>query len=90
MEEFNNIELNDEELDNVAGGVRTATFERVTTEKGECIKVSTFVDEHEVLDGGGEHHRQSSGHRYIGEEFLQEAIKRYKERGYDIICKWEQ
>ena len=29
MEDFNNIELNDEELDNVAGGVGTATFERL-------------------------------------------------------------
>ena len=90
MEEFNNIELKDEELDQVAGGVMTAIFEHAITEKGECIKVSTFVDEHEVLAGGGEHHRQSSGHRYIGKEFLQEAIKRYKERGYDIVLKWEQ
>ena len=28
MEEFNNIEMSEEELDNVAGGVRTVTIER--------------------------------------------------------------
>lgn len=90
MEEFNNIELKDEELDQVAGGVMTVTYERAITEKGECIKVTPFVDEHEVLDGGGEHYRQSSGYSYIGEEFLQESIKRYKERGYKIILKLER
>lgn len=44
-----------------------------------------------LVDGcAGEHYRQYSGHMYIGKEFLQETIKRYKERGYDIVLKWKQ
>ena len=85
MEEFNNVELNDEELDQVAGGVRTATFELL--EDGR-IKLTTFVDERDVAADGTQlsiHH--SEGSRVIKAKFLEKAIKDYTERGYEIIRK---
>ena len=85
MNELKNVEMTEEELDNVAGGVRTATFELL--EDGR-IELTTFVDERDVAADGTQlsiHH--SEGSKVMKAKFLEKAIKDYTERGYEIIRK---
>ena len=84
MEEFNNIEMKDEELDQVAGGVRTATFERLENGK---IRLTTHIDEIVVEEDGTKTSVHSDGEMPIKEKYLQKAIEKYKERGFEIIFK---
>ena len=85
MNELKNVEMTEEELDQVAGGVKTATFELL--EDGR-IKLTTYFDEREVAaDGTQLSIDHSEGSMVIKAKFLEKAIKDYTERGYEIIRK---
>ncbi|MBR3721131.1 MAG: hypothetical protein IKN12_00020 [Selenomonadaceae bacterium] len=79
MEEFNNIELNDEELDNVVGGVitKTATFERLND--GHNTRILTIDVEEE---GISRYHQRIHLPKWPD---VVKAMNRYREQGYKII-----
>ena len=83
MEEFNNVEMTEEELDNVAGGVRTATFKLL--EDGR-IEETIYVDEREISPDGTVFHVYHDESRQVFQrKFLEKAIEKYTKKGYEII-----
>lgn len=87
MNEINNAKMTEEELDQVAGGLKTATFERLESGK---IRLTTFVDEITVLEDGSASQHKSEGHQPVREKDLQKYIELYTKRGYKIILKLGQ
>ena len=87
MRKFNNAKMTEEELDQVAGGLKTATFERLESGK---IRLTTFVDEITVLEDGSKSQHKSEGHQPVREKDLQKYIELYTKRGYKIILKLGQ
>lgn len=87
MKKFNNAKMTEEELDQVAGGLKTATFERLESGK---IRLTTFVDEITVLEDGSKSQYKSEGHKPVREKDLQKYIELYTKRGYKIILKLGQ
>ena len=96
MEEFNNIELNDEELDQVAGGQK---YVHLWRRDDGVVEYNWFygddnVDELKKLLAGGSSIEFSSssagGHGTISSPgLLEKKLKRWEERGYTIIKQWE-
>ena len=76
MEEFNNIELKDEELDQVAGGVRTATFELL--EDGRITFTTHFRE-----GGVSEDSKMTIGKG----KSIEPLVEKYRKWGYEIIFK---
>ncbi|MBP3723200.1 MAG: hypothetical protein J6I62_08120 [Selenomonadaceae bacterium] len=95
MEEFNNIEMTEDELDHVAGGQNYLVLERQKNGKitftefgydGDIEQVKRFITDG---SGGGFSVSSWSGGSEVGPGQLDELVKTYQDDGYVIIKKWE-
>ncbi len=85
MKEFNHVEMTEEELDQVAGGQQTATFELL--EDGS-IKVIAIKDTIKVFADGSPGQIQIRDEMKLkSEKSFQRWLEYYKKQGYEIIFK---
>lgn len=84
MKKINNAKMTEEELDQVAGGQKTATFERLADGR---IKYTKFTDERTVSADGGQSSFHAESEKVIQPKFLEKAIEKAKKEGFEIVLK---
>ncbi len=95
MEEFNNIEMTDEELDHVAGG-QTYVFLKRKPEGGIRYEKYGFEGDIEAFKGlirgksvDDVFFKSFSASGGIRDDQLEAYIKRQQENGYIVVKQWE-